>query len=140
MAPGNVDQTIPFVRSYDPNNWIKNPGTSSMIFQPDIEGHYFITIAGVFHLSQLNNNLQIQALNGEQLFLTFAPGNTTTEGSKLIYFNGTTDAVRFTAFTLSPSFLRSNPSTFFNAQLITYGLGVGSKETMFIIKCDQTFD
>jgi hypothetical protein len=94
-----------------------------MIFQPSIAGYYIITLSGYFDSGQSNNNLQIVS-GSTQLYIAIAPTNgNVVEGIKAIYFNGTTDSVKLTAYATSPSFLRSNNSTFFSGQLITSGIG-----------------
>ncbi len=124
MGTSGSDQNIPFTSSYDPNSWIKNSGTSSMTFQPSIAGYYYVTLGGQFSAATTNNNIQIQTSGGVQLLFSMAPDNApATESSKLLYFNGTTDAVKFTAFATSPAYLLSAVSTFFSAQLVTYGPG-----------------
>jgi hypothetical protein len=95
-----------------------------MTFRPTVAGYYVVTISGLFDSATTNNNLQIQTTAGVQLYFTAAPDNSlVAEGNKIFYFNGTTDEVKFRAFASSTSFLRSNNSTFFNAQLIAYGQG-----------------
>jgi collagen type VII alpha len=124
MGTSGTDQNIPFTTSYDPNSWIKNSGLSTMTFQPNVAGYYLVILSGYFDTATTNNNLQILTSGSTQLMIGFAPSNANTGGvSKVIYFNGTTDAIRFTAFASSPSFLRSNNSTFFSAELLAYGLG-----------------
>jgi hypothetical protein len=124
MGTSGSDQNIPFTATYDPNNWVQNSGSSSMTFQPNVAGYYLVSLSGYFDTATSNNNIQILTSGGTQLYIAIAPSNgNSTECSKLIQFNGTTDAIRFTAYATSPSFLRSNNSTFFNAELIAYGLG-----------------
>ncbi len=124
MGASGSDQQIPFTSSYDPNNWIKNSGTSSMTFQPSVAGYYLISLSGYFNTVTSNNNLQILTSGGSQLYVAIAPTNgNVVEASKIIYFNGTTDVIKFTAYGSSPAYLASNNSTFMNAQLIAYGPG-----------------
>jgi hypothetical protein len=124
MGTSAVDQNIPFTTSYDPQSWIKNSGSSSMVFQPNISGYYIVTISGYFNTATTNNNLQIQTTGGTQLFFVAAPSNSPVAvGSKTLYFNGSTDSVKFTAYATSPSYLKADASTFFNAYFITAGVG-----------------
>jgi hypothetical protein len=124
MGTSVSNQNIPFTTSYDPNSWIKNSGSSSMTFQPNVAGYYLVSLSGYFDTATSNNNLQIQTTSGTQLYITFTPDNANVaQASKVIYFNGSTDEIKFTAYASSPSFLRSNNSTFFNAELLAYGLG-----------------
>jgi collagen type VII alpha len=120
------DTRIPFTSSYDPQSWIKNSGTASMTFEPTVAGYYRVILSGQFSATGTNNNLQIQNLSGSQLIFAIAATTvsvSSTQGSKVIYFNGTTDGLRFTARNDSPVVLKSDPSTFFSAELIAYGAG-----------------
>ena len=124
MGTSGSDQNIPFTSSYDPQLWIQNSGSTSMIFQPNIAGYYLITLSGYFDTAQTNNNVQIQTTGLTQLYFAVAPQNgNVAEGSRTLYFNGSSDSIKFTAYATSPSYLKSNNSTFFSGQLITAGIG-----------------
>ncbi len=113
------DTVIAFINDYDPQNWL-----SSNRFQPTIAGYYMITL-GVWWASGSSGdqtNIQMRK-NNSSFFIDQHPVTTTSglsqSGSRLIYLNGTTDYVDFTAYTTSsPSqVLQATNGTWFTAVL-----------------------
>ncbi len=120
IASGS-DQVIAFIDDYDPQNWLN---ATSHQFQPTIAGYYMITL-GVWWTTAANGdqiNIQMRK-NNNSFFIDQHPVVTTMgvsqSGSRLIYMNGTTDYVDFTAYTTSsPSqTLQSANGTWFTAIL-----------------------
>jgi len=127
LSGNNNDQRISFTSSSDPQNWIKNSGTSSMSFEPSVAGYYRAILSGQFTSAQDNNNIQIQDLSGNQLSFGIGAPSTVAvsqaQTTKVLYFNGTTDGLIFKFRANTGVSLKSDPSTFFSAELIAYGPG-----------------
>lgn len=95
------DVVIQFVDDFDPNNWY-NAGTYQ--FLPTVGGYYSIS-AGVWfdNTTDTNNQMNIQARkNGNSFALVQSPTNGATGQSltftKMVYLNGSTDYVDFSAY------------------------------------------
>jgi hypothetical protein len=140
---------IPFIvdtsATYDPQSWLKNPGVgatgaygSSARFNPNIAGYYEISLGAWWEsgASGVSNQDNVQALkNGTNTFMILQnpiPPTTvgqSASGTKLIYLNGTTDYVSFTAYnsnTGGQKLLQGSAygqGTWFSAYLIAYGQG-----------------
>lgn len=115
---GGSDVLIDFVDHYDPQGWW-NPTTHK--FQPNVAGYYLISV-GVWwdaaDVSNNQNNTQVR-LSGTtvmilQDLLHSYVGQSQT-GSKIVYMNGTTDYVDFTAYTSDTG-----------GQILQYGTSSGS--------------
>ena len=131
VATGS-DLLIPFVVDFDPNSWW-NPTTKR--FTPLYAGYYNVTLQVWWTIGAVTNNqnnIQIRK-NGT----TFAISQTQTlngqgysqNATKLVYLNGSTDYLDFTAYTGNSSaqslqYGSSNgQGTFFSAALMTTGVG-----------------
>jgi hypothetical protein len=149
VSANTNDWIIPFIvdtsATYDPQGWFKNAGTggtnpyaSSARFNPSIAGYYKISLGGCWAAgSTTNNQDNLQALkNGTSTFIflqNVIPTNTVAQsmgGTKIIYLNGSTDYVSFTAFTanaggqnLQQGGAPFSQSTWFSANLLAYGPG-----------------
>ena len=122
--------TIPFADGYDPQNWYN---ASTYRFQPTIAGYYEINFMGWFTSAANVNQFNIQILDStaNQVAISQLPTNTTTGSSlhisRILYFNGSTDYVTFTAFngssgTVSLQNGNANGSaTYFTAALLMGG-------------------
>jgi hypothetical protein len=129
----NADFVIPFVDDFDPNNWWD---ATEKKFTPTIAGYYNVTLQVWWSTASVSNNqtnIQIRK-NGSTFSISQSPTNT-NEGlfqnaTKLVYLNGSTDYVEFTAFTgnTTSQTLRwggssSGQGTYFSASLVTVGKG-----------------
>jgi hypothetical protein len=129
----NADFVIPFVDDFDPNNWWD---ATAKKFTPTIAGYYNVTLQVWWSTASVSNNqtnIQIRK-NGSTFSISQSPTNT-NEGlfqnaTKLVYLNGSTDYVEFTAFTgnTTSQTLRwggssSGQGTYFSASLVTVGKG-----------------
>jgi hypothetical protein len=105
----NVDKSIPpatdtiieFVDQYDPQGWY-DAGTYK--FTPTIAGYYTVSL-GVWFANPNDNTNQLNVqmrVNGNQEMICQQPTTTVTGvslfGTKIVYLNGTTDYVDFTAY------------------------------------------
>jgi hypothetical protein len=126
------DVLIAFVSDFDPQNWWN---ASTKQFLPTIAGYYEITLNGWWSGTySVNNQHNLQARkNGGTFLISQAQITSATfsgfssGGTKLIYLNGTTDYVDFTAYTGVPQTLLKGSTlgsgTWFSAVLITNGQG-----------------
>ncbi len=115
------DTIIAFIDDYDPQNWLN---ASTHRFQPTIAGYYMVTLGVWWATGSSGDQTNIQMRkNGNSFFINQHPVVTTTglsqSGSRLIYMNGTTDYLDFTAYTTSPPSLalQSANGTWFTAIL-----------------------
>jgi hypothetical protein len=141
--PVNTDTVIPFSADFDPQNWLKNGGSSTARFQPNVEGYYSITVAGWWSIGATVNQTNIQARKNGNTFLLLqtpieaGPSGISAAGSKLIYMNGSTDYAEFTVFTgnTGGQILQKGSSgagTWFSAALQTVGVvSTGMTSTYF---------
>jgi hypothetical protein len=123
---------IPFVADFDPNSWWN---ASTKKFTPLYAGYYEVTLQAwwaVASVTNNQNNIQLRK-NGS----TFAIDQTQTLSgnaysqnvTKLVYLNGSTDYVDFTAYTGNPTSQTlqyggsSSQGTYFSAALMTTGTG-----------------
>jgi len=145
IVPANTnDWVIPFGSDFDPRGWIKNAGIggttaygSASRFNPNIAGYYKISF-GVWWAagSTTSNQDNVQATkNGTSTFMILQNAIPTSGvglsmgGSKIVFLNGTTDYVSFTAFTANTGGQTlyqgsgTGQGTWFSANLISYGDG-----------------
>lgn len=112
------DVLIDFVDDYDPQSWW-NPTTHK--FQPNVAGYYLVSLGAWWNTADMSteqNNTQMR-LNGNtvmilQDILHGSSGQSQT-GSKMVYMNGTTDYLDFTAYTSDTG-----------GQILQYGTSGGS--------------
>jgi hypothetical protein len=141
----NADLVIPFVDDFDPQNWWDATGKK---FQPTTAGYYNVTLQVWWTIGAVTNNqnnIQIRkngstvAINQTQIL----SGNGYSQNeTKLVYLNGTTDYLDFTAYTGNSSAQSlqwggnsNGQGTFFSASLITSGANMTSNS--LIIKGDS---
>lgn len=128
--PSLADTTIQFIDDFDPQNWWN---ASTYRFTPTIAGYYEIKIGVWWTASTANtgqNNIQARKNNNTFMILqwerTSVNGRSVT-GSKLVYLNGSSDYVDFTAYTDVSQSIQYGSSngqgTWFSAALITNGVG-----------------
>ena len=131
IASNTNDVLISFVDDFDPNNWW-NP--TSKQFTPTIAGYYNIalhvwwTAAGATNNQynvQIRKNSNTSAIFQNQ---TLTGAGTSQGGSRVVYLNGTTDYVDFTAYngdssTRSLQWGGAGQGTWFSAALMTTGVG-----------------
>jgi hypothetical protein len=127
------DLIVPFVDDFDPNSWWNAVDKK---FIPTIAGYYnisFQTWWSVAAVTTNQNNIQIRK-NGDTVAISqtqlFTGSGYTQNATKLIYLNGTTDYIQFSAFSgNSTSQLiqyggsANSAGTFFSASLMTAGKG-----------------
>jgi len=132
----NADLVIPFVDDFDLQNWW-DAGTKK--FTPTTSGYYQITLqvwwaAAVTGTGQ--NNIQVRK-NGSTVAISQQPlhtgDGTSQNATKLIYLNGSTDYVDFTAYTNNTTSQTiqwggnsNGQGTFFSAALVTSGANTTS--------------
>lgn len=100
--PSAIDTLVSFIDISDVNNWYD---PTSKRFSPNIAGYYHIDFCVWFNAALLSTsqyNIQIRK-NGTTEFIAQQPTvNSTTgqtlNGSKLMYFNGTSDYIDFTVY------------------------------------------
>jgi hypothetical protein len=114
-VPANTnDWIIPFVSDFDPQSWWLNPGTggtnaytSSARIRPTIAGYYEVSM-GVWWAvgSTTSNQVNVQAIKNSNSTLMILQETIPTSniglsmgGTKMVYMNGSTDYMSFTAFT-----------------------------------------
>jgi hypothetical protein len=102
VDPG-IDVTIEFVDQYDPQSWWD---ASTFQFTPTVAGYYNITLGVWFDpANDLASQLNMQArINGNSFMIVQQPtinnpgsGNSLI-GTKIQYFNGSTDYADFVAY------------------------------------------
>ena len=119
------DTTVNYTSTADPNSWFNN---STRVFQPNIAGYYNISFSVLWNnvaggTGQINT--QLNKNNGTQVFIEQSQINTvnpqTHTASTIIYFNGSTDNLKVTAYTSSTTTsqdINSGSGTLFTASLI----------------------
>jgi hypothetical protein len=119
------DTTVNYTSTADPNSWFNN---STHVFQPNIAGYYNISFSVLWNnvaggTGQINT--QLNKNNGTQVFIEQSQINTvnpqTHTASTIIYFNGSTDNLKVTAYTSSTTTsqdINSGSGTLFTASLI----------------------
>ena len=107
-ADPSVDTTIEFTTQYDPQNWYSS---NTFQFTPTVSGYYSISLGVWFEpTSDQASQFNIQArINGNTFMLVQVPsvnnpgsGNGLF-GTKIQYFNGTTDYAEFTGYNGTPN-------------------------------------
>jgi hypothetical protein len=123
--PNGSDTTVNYTSTADPNSWFNN---STHVFQPNIAGYYNISFSVLWNnvaggTGQINT--QLNKNNGTQVFIEQSQINTvnpqTHTASTIIYFNGSTDNLKVTAYTSSTTTsqdINSGSGTLFTASLI----------------------
>jgi hypothetical protein len=101
VIASTTDEVIQFVDQYDPQGWWDS-GTFQ--FLPTIEGYYTVSL-GVWFENPNDNTVQLNVqmrVNGNQEMILQQPSTTVTGvslfGTKIVYLNGSTDYVDFTAY------------------------------------------
>jgi hypothetical protein len=99
--PSAADEIIQFVDQYDPQGWWDG-GTYQ--FTPTIAGYYTVSL-GVWFENPNDNAVQLNVqmrVNGNQEMICQQPATTVSGvslfGTKIVYLNGSTDYVDFTAY------------------------------------------
>jgi hypothetical protein len=146
-VPANTnDYIIPFVSDFDPQSWWVNAGTggttaytSSARIRPNVAGYYEVSMGGWWaYGSTSNNQNNLQAIkNSNSTIMILQNAIPTTSGAglsmggtKMVYMNGTTDYMSFTAFTsntggqtLQVGSTATGQGTWCSMHLIAYGPG-----------------
>jgi hypothetical protein len=101
VIPSAADEIIQFVDQYDPQGWYD---ASTYQFTPTIAGYYTVSL-GVWFENPNDNTVQLNVqmrVNGNQEMICQQPATTVTGvslfGTKIVYLNGSTDYVDFTAY------------------------------------------
>jgi hypothetical protein len=126
---GGGDVIIQFVDDFDPQNWWN---ASTYRFTPTIAGYYEVKLAVWWTASSANTGQNnIQARKGGDTFMILQMDRTTVNarsvnGSKLVYLNGSSDYVDFTAYTDVTQSIQyggssSGQGSWFSATLLTTG-------------------
>ena len=129
----NSDLVIPFVDDFDPQGWWD---ATAKQFKPTIAGYYNITLQVWWTIAAVTNNqnnIQIRK-SGSTVAIsqtqTFSGQGYSQNATKLVYLNGTTDYLDFTAYTGNSSAQSlqwggnsNGQGTFFSAALMTAGKG-----------------
>jgi hypothetical protein len=145
VSANTNDYIIPFVSDFDPQSWWLNAGTggttaytSSARIRPNVAGYYQVSMGGWWAYGSTSNNQDnLQAIknsNSAIMILQNAIPTTTNSGlsmggTKMVYMNGTTDYISFTAFSgntggqtlQGPS--TTGQGTWCSMHLIAYGEG-----------------
>jgi sugar lactone lactonase YvrE len=145
VSANTNDYIIPFISDFDPQSWWLNTGTggtnaytSSARIRPNVAGYYEVSMGGWWaYGSTSNNQNNLQAIknsNSAIMILQNAIPTTTNAGlsmggTKMVYMNGTTDYISFTAFSgntggqtlQGPS--TTGQGTWCSMHLIAYGAG-----------------
>ena len=127
---GGSDNIIQFIDDFDPQNWWN---ASTYRFTPTVAGYYEIKLAVWWNSATTNsgqNNIQARK-GGNNTFMilqwerTNVNGRSVT-GSKIVYLNGTTDFVDFSAYSDVTQGIQKGTvdgsGSWFSATLIAYGL------------------
>jgi len=146
----NADLVVPFVDYADPNSWWN---ATTKRFTPNIAGYYNVTLqvwwnAGAITNNQ--NNIQMRK-NGNTIGISqtqIVTGSGYSQNvTRVIYLNGTTDYIDFTAYSSNSSSQvlqyggsADSAGTFFSAALMTSGAGVpsGGLEGQILSKTSDT--
>jgi hypothetical protein len=107
-----IDNIVPFVAGYDPQGWWNN---TLKRFQPSIPGYYYVTYGAWWATATTANgqtNIQTRFYDSSgvgqttyiisQATLDISNGRSLC-GTKLIYLNGITNYLEFTAYTSNPT-------------------------------------
>jgi hypothetical protein len=136
---------IPFVSDFDPQSWWVNGGTggtnaytSSARIVPTVAGYYEVSM-GVWWSagSTTSNQVNVQAVKNSNSTIMIIQETIPTSniglsmgGTKMVYMNGSTDYISFTAFTantggqtLNVGSTTTGQGTWCSAHLIAYGAG-----------------
>lgn len=144
-VPENINNWIvPFTSDFDPQSWWVNAGvggteayTSSARIRPNVAGYYEVSMGGLWSAGTTTpNQINLQAIKNSGSAIMIVQNTIPTNsiplsmgGTKMIYMNGTTDYISFTAFTgNSGGQILNGPSTtgqgtWCSVYLIAYGPG-----------------
>jgi hypothetical protein len=99
--PSTTDEIIHFINQYSPQGWYNS---STYQFLPNIEGYYTVSL-GVLFENPFDNTVQLNVqmrVNGNQEMICQQPSTKVSGvslfGTKIVYLNGSTDYVDFTAY------------------------------------------
>jgi len=131
VASNTNDVLISFVDDFDPNNWWN---ATSKQFTPTIAGYYNISLHVWWTAASVTTNqynVQIRKNSSTSAIFqnqTVTGAGTAQGGSRIIYLNGSTDYVDFTAYngdssTRSLQWGGAGQGTWFSAALMTTGVG-----------------
>lgn len=127
------DALIAFVSDFDPHSWWN---ASSKRLTPTVAGYYQLSLQGWWESSAAasnQDNLQARK-NGNTILIAqshyFSTTGHSSNGTKLVYLNGTTDYIDFTGYssTTGQLLLQGNASgsgTWFSIVLVTVGGATG---------------
>jgi hypothetical protein len=131
IASGTNDVLISFVDDFDPRNWWD---ATSKRFTPTIAGYYNIALHVWWQVATVTNNqfnVQIRKNSSTSAIFqnqTVTGSGSSQGGSRIVYLNGSTDYVDFTAFNGDSSsrviqWGGAGQGTWFSASLVTTGVG-----------------
>jgi sugar lactone lactonase YvrE len=145
VSANTNDFIIPFVSDFDPQSWWVNAGTggtnaytSSARIKPTIAGYYEVSMGGWWAAgSTTSNQDNLQAIKNSNSTIMILQNTIPTSsiglsmgGTKMVYMNGTTDYMSFTAFsansggqTLYVGSTTTGQGTWCSMHLIAYGAG-----------------
>jgi hypothetical protein len=137
-----TDTVISFIDYADPNNWW-DPTTKR--FQPNIAGYYNISVQGwwVYGVVTTQTNIQIRK-NGNSVAIYQGLIENDTDsgkslgGSRIVYLNGSTDYVDFSAYTANTTSqvlqkgTVDGSGTYFSAHLISNSAGYQYLQTITV--------
>ena len=141
--PLTTDTILPFIAEFDPQSWLKNAGSATARFQPNVPGYYLVSIGAWWAIGATNNQTNVQARKNGTTFILVqgpiqaGPSGLSATGSRLVYMNGSTDYVDITAYTanVGGETLQKGTSgegTWFSAALQTVGVvSTGMTSTFF---------
>jgi hypothetical protein len=129
LIPTGVDEPIQFIDQFDPQGWWDD---STYQFLPTIEGYYRVSL-GVWwenpNDSTVQLNAQIRSNGSTQEMILQQPATTVSGislfGTKIIYFNGSSDYIEFTVFQGTASSIKiqqgsgAGSGTWFSAEYMT---------------------
>jgi hypothetical protein len=130
--PANTDTVLQFISEFDPQSWLKNPGSTTTRFLPNIAGYYSIsgTVWWSTGTSTNQDNFQLRK-NGNTFAILQNPIPTASglsvSGTKTVYLDGSADYVDFTLYSANSTGQTaqygspSGQGTYFSAHLITAG-------------------
>lgn len=129
VIPSATDEVIQFTDQFDPQGWY-DPGTFQ--FLPTIAGYYRISLGVWFEnpndtTTQLNAQIRSNGSNQEMIVQqpTTTLSGVSLFGTKIMYFNGTTDYIDFTAYQGTASGIKiqqgsaAGSGTWFSAEFMT---------------------
>jgi hypothetical protein len=131
IASNTNDVLISFVDDLDPNNWWN---ATTKQFTPTIAGYYNVSLHAWWTAAGVTTNqYNIQIRKNGSTFAIFQNQTVTGSGSsqggsRIVYLNGSTDYVDFTAYngdssTRSLQWGGAGQGTWFSASLVTAGKG-----------------